>query len=118
MPGHAVFVILCGKMGGEVAKVIPHKKAIGEFIRYMIEAHDLMAVADRTVPNPIRHSGNVYFVGYFLMNSLPAFKSLETLQHYRAEAFNCANEEVRFEQLNLAWLLASLFHDSGYAIEH
>lgn len=118
MHGHRRFAILCAKMEVQFAKVIPQKKAMAEFIRYMIESHDLMAVADRTVPDHIRHSGNVYFVGYFLMNSLPAFKSLETLQHYRAEAFNCANEEVRFEQLNLAWLLASLFHDSGYAIEH
>ncbi len=118
MHGHRRFAILCAKMEVPFARVIPQKKAMGKFIRYMIESHDLMAVADRTVPDHIRHSGSVFFVGYYLLNSLPAFKSLETLNHYNAEAFHSANAEDRFEQLNLAWLLASLFHDSGYALEH
>jgi hypothetical protein len=84
----------------------------------MMESHDLMAVTDRAVPDHIRHSGNVYFVGYYLLNSVPAFKVLETFPHYRPEAFTDSGGDDRFEQLNLAWLVASLFHDSGYAVEH
>jgi DNA-binding NarL/FixJ family response regulator len=116
--GHRRFAILCAKMELPLAKVCPSKTGMDEFIRYMIESHDLMAVSDRTVPDHIRHSGNVFFVGHYLLNRLNAFQVLERFPHYSPQAFSEGGGNERFEQLNLAWLLTSLFHDSGYALEH
>src|ERR1035441_5177383 len=78
---HRRFAILCAKMESPLAKVCASKTGMAEFVQYMIESHDMIAVSDPAVPDHIRHSGNVFFVGHYLLNTLETFQLLEKYPH-------------------------------------
>lgn len=118
MPCSAPHPFLRAKLAPLLARAQPEGLGTEALAQYMIELHDLVAVSDSAVPDHIRHSGNVVFTGYYLLNRVDAFQALEQLPNYSAQAFGGAARASRFEILNLAWILASLFRDSGYALEH
>jgi DNA-binding NarL/FixJ family response regulator len=98
-----------------VEKVLP-SEAVDELLRALMDTEALLLTANPRMRDHVRHAGNVFWLGYYLLNKLPAFRKPEDLPGYSPATYQGSNM-LPFKQINVAWLLAALLHDIGYLRE-
>jgi DNA-binding NarL/FixJ family response regulator len=110
------FVGLCASLAPLFARLFEDPaKQLPKYLEHMINSHSLLSISDPSMWDHVRHSGNVFWTGYLLLNQVPKFKNPCNLPGYIKGTYG--KEEDAFDELMLAWTLASLFHDIGLAME-
>lgn len=95
-----------------VEEVLP-SETVNELLRALMDTEALLLAANPRMRDHVRHAGNVFWLGYYLLNSVEALKNLEGLAGFSGATF-AGSSRTPFEQTNLAWLLSALLHDVGY----
>jgi len=112
------FGLLCAHLCPVLSKMLSNaEKLTADLIAQLIDTHALLSLVDRDLQDHVRHSGNVFWIGYFLLHRITPFAEPEKLQGHASDMYHASSAFTEFEQMNFAWLLASLFHDLGYADE-
>lgn len=114
---HKRFALLCARLNPVLSMVCSSEKDLLHFLRYMVNSHSLINICSGTVRDHIRHSGNVFWTGYYIINSFKSCRTLHERPDFKKELWLDASAMDYFDQLNLVWLLTSLFHDLGYLVE-
>lgn len=102
-------------LSGIIEDLLPSETVYG-LLRAMVDTEALLLAANPRMRDHVRHAGNVFWLGYYILNSLPAFREPQNLPRHNPVAYEGSSLSP-FEQLNLVWLLASLLHDIGYLRE-
>jgi len=98
-----------------VEQLIP-SDVMNELLRALMDTEGLLLAANPGIRDHVRHSGNVFWLGYYLLNKVKTLRDPTKLSGYCHSAFEGSGLSP-FDQLNLAWILASLLHDVGYLRE-
>ncbi len=98
-----------------VEDVLP-SETVNELLRALMDTEALLLAANPRMRDHVRHAGNVFWLGYYLLNSIEAVREPTQLPG-AGEAGYAGSPLAPFEQVNLAWLLAALLHDIGYLTE-
>ena len=103
------------RLAGLIEKILP-TKIVDELLRALMDTEALLLAANPRMRDHVRHSGNVFWLGYYLLNNIPLFREAENLPGYVKDTY-IGSEFSCFDQLNLSWILCSLLHDIGYLRE-
>jgi CheY-like chemotaxis protein len=98
-----------------VGQVLPNR-IVNELLRALMDTDALLLAANPRIRDHVRHAGNVFWLGYYLLNALPRLREPGSLAGYEAQAYD-GSPLGHFDQLNVVWILASLLHDIGYVRE-
>ena len=98
-----------------IGKILP-PEIVNRLIQILIDAESLMLVSNPKMRDHVLHAGNVFWMGYYLLNSIPQFKNPEKLPGANNLLYG-ESELEPFEQLNIVWMLSALLHDIGYINE-
>jgi len=102
---------LCASLSPLLVRVLGGDNILNEVRQYMTRTHQLIGAADSGVRDHAVHSGNVLWLGLWILgcvgnNPLFAGKGLPT-----------ASTMPPVQQMRYVWLLSGLFHDMGYMFE-
>lgn len=100
----------------ELVEELLHSEVVNKLLRALIDTEALLLAVNPRMRNHVRHAGNVFWLGYYLLNSMEPFREPERLPGYQPHAYD-GSPLTPFEQLNLVWLLSALLHDIGYLRE-
>jgi hypothetical protein len=100
----------------ELVEDILPSDTVNELLRVLMDTEALLLAANPRMRDHVRHAGNVFWLGYYLLNSVGGLRGLTSLPGFTYAAFEGSDLLPR-EQVNLAWLLAALLHDIGYLRE-
>lgn len=81
----------------------------------LVKSQVLLSLVDPRLRDHVRHTGNVFWLGYRLLNDIPELHG--ALGDGYAAALYPGEGLRPTEQLYYAWTLAALFHDYGYVDE-
>lgn len=83
----------------------------------LVKSQVLLSLVDPRLRDHVKHTGNVFWVGYRLLHDIPGFNEPEKLTGAIPALYNSEGSMTPNDQLLLAWTLAALFHDFGYVDE-
>jgi len=83
----------------------------------LVKSQLLLSLADPRLRDHVKHTGNVFWVGYQLLHEVKEFEKPEQLTGAIAELYNAPGMLTPRDQLFHSWVIASLFHDFGYVDE-
>ena len=81
----------------------------------LMDTEAILLAANPRMRDHVRHAGNVFWLGYYLLNRIAALP-IPRVCGFNSKTFDGSHLDP-FQQLNLVWLLASLLHDVGYLRE-
>lgn len=95
-PAHR-FANLCMSLKPIVMAIMPDKASLLDNLwRRLEDTHKLLSLVDRGARDHVKHTGNVFWIGYHLLQTTPYYRDKDP-------------------DLLLGWVIASLFHDWAYA---
>lgn len=110
------FVALCASLAPLFGQLFDEpQKHLTKYLAHMVNSHSLLGISDPSMWDHVRHSGNVFWTGYLLLNKVPGFRTAQDLPGYNPNTYGKSGKF--FDELMTAWTLASLFHDIGLAME-
>jgi DNA-binding NarL/FixJ family response regulator len=83
----------------------------------LVKSQVLLSLVDPRLRDHVKHTGNVFWVGYRLLHEIPEFKEPQLLSDHIPALYNSPGPLTPRDQLLYAWTLAALFHDFGYVDE-
>ncbi len=100
----------------EIVAMKLNSNVVSSLLRASIDAESLLIAANPTMRDHIKHIGNVFWVGYYLLNSLEFFQNSKNFDSIlgRSSKSDFPNS---WDSLNLMWILTALLHDIGYIRE-
>jgi DNA-binding NarL/FixJ family response regulator len=112
------FSLLCSNLIPVMSKVTSESETLmGNLVVQLIDAQAILALVDGGLRDHVRHSGNVFWIGYLLLHQVPFLQTPQHLPGFSSDGFSSEEDFSYAEQMNYAWLIAALFHDLGYADE-
>jgi len=97
----------------ETIEPLMSSEIVNSLLSALMDSEALMHAANPRMRDHVCHSGNVFWLGYYLLNTLSCFSDPTSLEGYAPE-WHEGSAHPPFEHLNLAWVIASLLHDVGY----
>jgi DNA-binding NarL/FixJ family response regulator len=88
-----------------------------KLMRGLVKSQVLLSLVDPALRDHVRHTGNVFWVGYQLLHKLEEFLEPTLLRGCLAALYDTSGPLNPREQLLYTWTLAALFHDFGYVDE-
>lgn len=82
----------------------------------LVKSQVLLSLVDPRLRDHVKHTGNVFWVGYRLLHEIPEFKEPQSLSGNISKLYAPGDLSPR-DQLLHTWTLAALFHDFGYVDE-
>jgi len=95
-----------------IEKIMPYE-IVDKLLRTLMDTESILLAANPRMRDHVRHAGNVFWTGYYLLNKINCFRDPTQLPGYNDQYFKDSSKKP-FEQLNFSWILASLLHDIGY----
>lgn len=83
----------------------------------LVKSQMLLSLVDPRLRDHVKHTGNVFWVGYRLLHDIEEFKKPESLSDHVPALYDASGPLTPRDQLASAWTLAALFHDYGYVDE-
>ncbi len=83
----------------------------------LVKSQVLLSLVDPRLRDHVKHTGNVFWVGYRLLHDIPEFNEPEKLNGAITNFYKSSGSIPPRDQLLYAWTLAALFHDFGYVDE-
>ncbi len=83
----------------------------------LVKSQVLLSLVDPRLRDHVKHTGNVFWMGYRLLHDISEFREPISLPGYVSALYDLSGDLLPREQLLYAWTLASLFHDFGYVDE-
>lgn len=77
----------------------------------------LLSLVDPQLRDHVKHTGNVFWMGYRLLHDIHDFEQPQSLSGYLTGLYDQNGLLTPRDQLLYAWTLAALFHDFGYIDE-
>jgi len=100
----------------ELVEEIVDGDTVNELLRALMDTEALLLAANPRMRDHVRHAGNVFWLGYYLLNTIKVLREPTSLPDFTQSTFSDSALSP-FKQMNLAWLLAALLHDIGYLRE-
>lgn len=83
----------------------------------LVKSQVLLSLVDPRLRDHVKHTGNVFWMGYRLLHDIQEFKEPQLLLGNVPNLYNAPGPLTPRDQLLYAWTLAALFHDFGYVDE-
>jgi CheY-like chemotaxis protein len=83
----------------------------------LVKSQVLLSLVDPRLRDHVKHTGNVFWMGYRILNDIKEFREPTSLRGCIPSLYSESGELSPRDQLMYAWTLASLFHDIGYVNE-
>lgn len=83
----------------------------------LVRSQVLLSLVDPRLRDHVKHTGNVFWMGYRLVHEIPVFEEPQVLPGSDSALYDLSGTLTPREQLLHAWTLAALFHDFGYVDE-
>ena len=83
----------------------------------LVKSQVLLSLVDPRLRDHVKHTGNVFLVGYRLLHEIEEFVNPLLLQGCVPALYDQSGQLSPSEQLFNAWTLAAMFHDYGYVDE-
>ena len=108
------FSALAGEIAAIVSPIIQSDVPVG-LAEFLAKGEPLFSAAKPEHRDHTIHSGNLYFLGYFLLHRWPMLLDLQS-DTYKA-AYQVEKSIGNQKHIQYAWMLAALNHDIGYIEE-
>jgi CheY-like chemotaxis protein len=83
----------------------------------LMKSQVLLSLGDPRLRDHVKHTGNVFWLGYRLLNEIAELHEPPSRSGYASALYPGADISSMRDQLFYAWTLAALFHDYGYVNE-
>lgn len=93
-------------------------KAEKKLLLSLVKGQVVLSLVDPSLRDHVRHTGNVFWLGYILFHEISEFEELFSLIGKNSKNHKIKGSTQHIDQFMYAWTLASLFHDLGYMDEH
>lgn len=83
----------------------------------LVKSQVLLALVDPGLRDHVKHTGNVFWMGYRLLHEIPEFCNPTGLDGCVPRLYDSSGTLSARDQMLYSWTLAALFHDYGYVDE-
>lgn len=94
-----------------------NKDAEKKMMLGLVKSQVLLSLVDPRLRDHVKHTGNVFWLGYYLLHNIKEFNDPKSLKGYNGAVFDSSGPLTERDQLLYSWTLAALFHDYGYINE-
>jgi len=115
-PAHR-FGNLCENLKPFVIRLMPDtaKDVLDKLWRRLEDTHALLSLVDKGARDHVKHSGNVFWIGYHTLRTVGPLQDISDLTGFCPQAFADPDLMPYKDQLLFGWVMTSLFHDWAYA---